>query len=177
MTEEEIIKEVLKGNINTYAEIIKKYKNYIYNLGMSIFNNYTETEDFTQEVFIKLYKNLKKYKSNFNFKTWLYKIAINTAKDFLRKKKFLPVSLEDHKNLIYSEDKVEESIQKNLESQMLLSLIRTLPEKYLNILILRYIENLSYEEIAEVTSKPIGTVKTLLFRAKLLLAKKLKIQI
>lgn len=173
--EVQIINEVLKGNTKAFEQIIHRYKDFIFNLGINFFSNYQDAEDFTQEVFIKIYRNLKNFNFQSNFKTWLYKVAINTAKDFLRKRKIVTSSIEDFENSIYTEEKFEDEIQKDMEAEKILSIIRTLPQKYSTVLILRYVDNLSYEEIAKVISKPVGTVKTLLFRAKLLLMEKLKI--
>ncbi|MCX7911194.1 MAG: sigma-70 family RNA polymerase sigma factor [Endomicrobia bacterium] len=167
INDDETIKEVLSGNIKVFEKVIIKYKDYIYNLGLTILNNHTDAEDLTQETFIKLYKNLNKFRFGANLKTFIYRIAINTAKDMLRKKRHNPTSIEEiHPIFNTSNDK--------LNTQFIITQIKSLPEKYSTVLILRYIEQLSYEEIAEVLKKPVGTIKTLIFRAKIFLNQKIK---
>lgn len=140
-------------------------------------NNHDDANDVTQLTFSKAFKNLEKYKPDFAFSTWLFKIATNNAIDFIRKRKQNTVSL----NTFYHQDDKafeipsnsltpEEATIKKQQILILKSVINQLPAYYMQLIELRYYGEKSYDEIAVELQIPIGTVKARLFRAKGLLA-------
>jgi RNA polymerase sigma-70 factor, ECF subfamily len=131
------------------------------------------TEDILQEVFLKIYKNLNNFDQALKFSSWAYRIAHNEAINHLRKNKTKTLSLEtdeeDAVNLIEvlksDTDIAKETSKKELQEKVQ-ELLRSLPENYKEILILRFLEDLEYTEISDILKKPIGTIGTLINRAK-----------
>jgi RNA polymerase sigma-70 factor (ECF subfamily) len=170
-----LIKEYLNGNKKALEKIYLKYKKPLFNLIWCYVNNIEDTEDLFQTVFEKLIKNIHKYKpqKNSQFKTYLFKIAINSAKDFLRKKKLLKfIKLENVKK-IGEEDKNMEIIENSDIMQFLKNEIMKLPAKYRDVIILIYQQNLKYSEVSKILGKPIGTIKFRVNYAISLLKKRL----
>ena len=162
-----------------YSEIMKSYKNSIYFTILKMIKNRDDAEDLTIEAFSKAFKNLHKFKKEFTFSTWLFRIATNNTIDFIRKKKLLTTSI--HTSL---KDEAGQNIEldikdsnlnpneitiKNEKIIIVRQLVNKLPEKYQNLVKLRYFKELSYKEIAIKTNSPLGTIKAQLFRARDLL--------
>ncbi|MDD4290434.1 MAG: RNA polymerase sigma factor, partial [Patescibacteria group bacterium] len=158
--------------------LIKKYLTKIYNFVFSIVLDKDCANDVTQDVFVKVWKNLKKFKKNKNFKTWLYAIARNTSIDYLRKKKninFSDLENDENENIlekIPSEELLADEILeiKNL-AEILQDAINNLSEKYRTVLLLHYKNDLTFDEISKIIKKPIDTVKSQYRRALILLRK------
>lgn len=171
------VKRYINGDNRSLEIIYNKYKNRLLRIIWSYVYDIHDAEDILQTLFLKLIKGLKKYKpyKNVKFRTWLYKVASNTAKDFLRKKKYV-LNIEDMKN--YIEDKYEKVYKKIESIEMLKELqmrVMYLPLKYREVINLIFFESLKYEEVASILNKPIGTVKSRLNYALNLLRKKLKV--
>jgi RNA polymerase sigma-70 factor (ECF subfamily) len=138
-----------------------------------IVGEYEAALDVTQEVFIKVYNSLAKYSSDYKFSTWLYRIAHNAAVDHLRRNSVSPQSLEsenaDGSFEIQIESRTATPEQEHERSEWRSEIevvVELLPAAYKELIILRHGRDLSYDEIAEVTSLPLGTVKNRLFRAR-----------
>ena len=168
-----------KNDQKAYSEIMKSYKNSIYFTILKMIKNRDDAEDLTIEAFSKAFKNLHKFKKEFTFSTWLFRIATNNTIDFIRKKKLLTTSI--HTSL---KDEAGQNIEldikdsnlnpneitiKNEKIIIVRQLVNKLPEKYQNLVKLRYFKELSYKEIAIKTNSPLGTIKAQLFRARDLL--------
>ena len=171
----QVVERILRGESEVFAVLLKRYQIPIINYVYRMMGNYDTAVDLSQEVFLKVYLSLDKYDKTYKFSTWLYKIASNQTIDYLRKKKLNVVSI-DHvpdseeegrpfeipsnnpgpEELFFSKD-----LQERIES-----LLETLPEDYKELLVLRHVNGLSYNEIAEVTNLPLGTVKNRIFRAR-----------
>ncbi len=130
-----------------------------------------DAKDLTQDVFLKVYKALPKFRGDANIYTWIYRIAINTANTFLKKRgRIQSTSIEDLE---------DHSLQFNLNNEenlkaLLKSKIEELPEHYKDVLLLHYFEGFDYKEISDVLGINIGTVKSRLFRARELLSQKMR---
>ena len=145
--------------------------------------NDSDVEDLVQETFIKAYKALDKFKFNYSFSAWIYRIASNNTIDFLRKRRFdtfsidKPIGNAEDENYFEIEDN-SYSPDADLISEQKADIIRaaidTLPENYREIILLRHEEELDYKAIAEQLDLPLGTVKAHLFRARKLLYEELK---
>jgi len=163
------------GDQKAYAEIMQRYKDSIYYMALKMVNNKDDAMDLTVETFAKAFENLDKYKPEYAFSTWLFRIATNNSIDFIRKKKLNVVSLdllsEDEGGDFYLQvpaeglNPEETSIRKQ-ESEKLKNMVEQLPLRYRTLIVLRYYEELSYEEISQQLGIPIGTVKAQLFRAR-----------
>lgn len=163
------------GDQKAYAELMQRYKDSIYFMALKMVNNKDDAMDLTVETFGKAFENIEKYKPDFAFSTWLFRIATNNCIDFIRKKRLNVVSLQS----ISEEDKEEKQLQiasdslnpeqtsiKKQESEKLKSIVDQLPQRYRTLIILRYYDEQSYEEIAQQLDLPLGTVKAQLFRAR-----------
>lgn len=180
----EIVEKVLKGDIDAFSEIIDKYEKMIYNLAYRIFNNASDAEDITQEVFIKVYKNIYKCEGKQNIKTWIYTIAYNTCIDEVRKRKgknniSLDIELEGEENNFSLDIPSNEPTPENalIEKEGLLEIeqaINSLNEINKSLIFLRDIKGFSYNEISEITGLNIGTVKSRINRARNILKNILK---
>ena len=170
---------ITKNDQNAYSEIMKSYKNSIYFTILKMIKNRDDAEDLTIEAFSKAFKNLHKFKKEFTFSTWLFRIATNNTIDFIRKKKLattsIHTSLKDEAGQNIEWDKKDSNLNpneitvKNEKKIIVRQLVNKLPEKYQNLVKLRYFEELSYKEIAHKTNSPLGTIKAQLFRARDLL--------
>src|SRR5438046_9652158 len=135
--------------------------------------NYDAALELTQEVFIKVYNSLSRYRSEFKFSTWIYKIAHNAAIDHLRRhavrEQALVTGPESERREISIESRrltPEQESEREERRAEIESVVRLLPAAYRELIVLRHSHDLSYDEIAEVTGLPLGTVKNRLFRAR-----------
>ena len=173
-----------KKDLDAFECLIKKHQNLVRSLVYKFFPNSEDFDDVSQEVFIKIFKNIESYKFTSSFSTWLYSVAVNTCKDKLRsnknKQKRLVSTDEDCLHQIPDSRKgtAEQTILQNEEQAYLLQEINKLPEKHRIPLVLHDIEEVSYEEIAKICDCPVGTVKSRIFNArnKLRIALQEKIQ-
>ena len=176
-TDAQLVALTLK-NQEYYYHLMKRYESsltsYIYRLsGMKR----TDIQDILQEVFILAYQNLNDYDENFKFSSWIYRIARNYTISMLRKnpKYAQNISWDEHdlEQLIQSDFNLEESFIQKIGCEDLLQIINLLPLKYREVIILKFIEEKDYQEISDILKKPIGTVGTLINRARKMLSKEI----
>ena len=171
-----IDKATVENDEQAFAELMKRYKKPVYHMILKMVRNVDDAEDLTIEAFAKAFKNLKRFKKDYTFSTWLFRIATNNAIDFIRKKKLETMSLDSsYKDdsgeavKIDVEDNELNPMEETIKSQKI-ELIRVfvdkLPPKYQRLVKLRYFDELSYEEIAKELEAPLGTVKAQLHRAR-----------
>jgi len=167
-----LINSILNGNKSAFHYITDEWYDVMLYHIKAIVKNKETAEDLTNELFIKVYDNLHLFKPEHKFSTWLYKIATNSAIDYLRKQKLQPDiqhQTEDHHQIADNNTPESESIKKQ-NYATLEDAINKLKPQYRNIIKLRYYKELSYEEIANRLHIPIGTVKASVHRAKIKLA-------
>ncbi|MDY3033171.1 MAG: sigma-70 family RNA polymerase sigma factor [Odoribacter sp.] len=174
-----IVKRAIAGDEKAYGELFKRYKDSVYFMILKMVNNRADAEDLTFEAFEKAFGSLNFYSPQFAFSTWLFKIASNNTIDFIRKKRAKLVSLEyddinqDERGYIYSipADVLtpEEEIVRMQRASFLRKQVAMLKGRYRRLIELRYFDEYSYDEIADVLGIPLGTVKAQLFRARELL--------
>ena len=177
-TDEQIVVLTLK-NQDYYLCLMKRYEAKLLNYILKISNiNREDAEDILQEVFVKAYQNLNDFDLNFIFSNWIYSIAHNTAISAFRKKKVRPqtVSWEDKdlNNILKPTLDVEDASLQKLTHKQILKIINQLPLKYKDVLILKFVEGKDYREISDILHKPMGTIATLINRAKKSLKQELK---
>jgi RNA polymerase sigma-70 factor (ECF subfamily) len=171
-----IDKATIENDEQAFAELMKRYKKPVYHMILKMVRNVDDAEDLTIEAFAKAFRNLKRFKKDYTFSTWLFRIATNNAIDFIRKKKLetmsLDTSFKDDSGeavTIDVEDNELNPMEETIKSQKI-ELIRVfvdkLPPKYQRLVKLRYFDELSYEEIAKELEAPLGTVKAQLHRAR-----------
>jgi RNA polymerase sigma factor (sigma-70 family) len=173
-----LVSRAREGDQKAYADLMHRYKDSIYFMALKMVNNKEDAMDLTVETFAKAFEKLDKYQPEFAFSTWLFRVGTNNCIDFIRKKKLNTTSINgmvdddgDERPLQIKADSLnpEEASMKKEQSATLKVLIDSLPQRYRNLIVLRYFDELSYEEIAEQLDLPLGTVKAQLFRARYLL--------
>jgi RNA polymerase sigma-70 factor (ECF subfamily) len=177
-TDEQIVVLTLK-NQDYYLCLMRRYEAKLLNYILKISNiSREDAEDILQEVFVKAYQNLNDFDLNFKFSNWIYSIAHNTTISAFRKKKVRPQTIswedEDLNNILkYTLDIEDTSLQK-LSYKQIVKIINQLPLKYKDVLILKFVEGKDYREISDILHKPMGTIATLINRAKKSLKQELK---
>ncbi len=164
MEDAELIRQVLAGRHEQYALLVQRYQEPLIGFLRRFFGNEEEVFDCAQEAFLAAYRNLWRYSFEHSFRAWLYSIARNRAIDMLRKRKH-EVPLEYEPEVESSNSPEEEWIKKE-KTFFIREVLEELPEHYRNALYLRYMQELSYEEIAQVLNVPVSSVKTYLHRGK-----------
>jgi len=164
----ELVKMTLSGDRRAYRELVEKYQQRIYAIAFGVLHNREDALDVSQDVLIKAYRKLSKFRGASSFYTWLYRITINMAIDYRRKRKnVVQVEYDDRIGADEESEKpsmktVTESPAEALErkelNKVVMDAIASLPDEQKTVLILREIEGLAYEEISEVTGVSIGTV-------------------
>jgi RNA polymerase sigma-70 factor (ECF subfamily) len=177
MEENILAEQSREGNEDAYGALVKKYKTKVFNLAYSFTRDRATADDLAQEVFIKAYYSLGKFRFKSGFGTWLYRLAVNHFKDYLRKqKKVKYIPFQDFREEAkFSEEEKRRNAQSQEKQQkvkLIRQVLRTLPDKYQIILTLRDIQGHSYEEIAQILKLSPGTVDSRLHRARKLLKKK-----
>ncbi|MFC3415784.1 RNA polymerase sigma factor [Algoriphagus hitonicola] len=162
-----------------YATLMKRYKKAVYFMILKMIRDADDAEDLTMEAFAKAFKNLHRFKKDYTFSTWLFRIATNNAIDFIRKKKLKTMSLnttmsDDSGNSVNidvedGDNNPQDEFIKSQRIEMVRIFVDKLPAKYRKLVQLRYFDELSYEEIAQELEKPLGTVKAQLHRSRELL--------
>ncbi len=172
MDDQEIIQSILSGDQNAYALLVRKYQNRIYSHCVSMLSDFSLAQDAVQEVFIKAYQSLNKFRAQSTFYTWLYRIASNHCLDILRKKSrnkseswesLLEKKGEKIHELLTAE-KPEKSRSERRE--LIESVLAQLNPDYRVILVLREIDGLSYDEISQTLNCSLDAVKARLKRAR-----------
>lgn len=177
------ISEVLKGDQNAYGEVVELYKDKVFQLCYRMLGNRHDAEDIAQEAFIRAYININSFNLNKKFSSWIYRIATNLCIDRMRKKKpdyFLDAEVPGTEGLtMYSQVASKSPLpETELESMELQETVQAeiikLPEKYRSVIVLKYMEELSLNEISEILDLPLGTVKTRIHRGREALRQQLK---
>ena len=170
-----IVRKVLQGDVNAFEKLVTEYEKAVYAIAQRMTGNPEDAADMTQETFIKAYNSLSSFRGDSKFSVWLYRIANNVCLDFLRSKNRRPtvsLSAEDDDGEETQLDIADESQSPELllESSLTRDAVRrgldSLPPDYKQILLLREIQGLSYEEIAAALGIESGTVKSRIFRAR-----------
>ncbi len=174
----DIIEKALHGDENAYSELLKLYKDPIYYFLWKKIRNKNDANDLTMETFSKAFNNLTQYSSNYPFSTWLFRIAINSYIDFIRRKKNTinyvdsDINFNDpsNHNFTCNTPNPEDLLIESQNINELHNMIMSLKPMYTKLILLRYCDELSYEEISTKTNIPITTIKTRLHNARKILA-------
>jgi len=163
----------LGGDQAAFADLVSRYQSAVYNMAYRMLGDPTEAEDAAQEVFVRAWNQLHTFQMDRRFSTWLLSIASHYAIDMLRRRK--PTApLDDVALFVESNDPApEELAEQGEQREVVKRLLNTLPEKYRSVTVLRYYNDLSYDEIARMTGLTESAVKTQLHRARKMLADQL----
>ncbi len=179
----ELIKRVKRGDKRAFDLLVKKYQGRIVQLINRYVKDPAEALDIAQETFLKAYRALPSFRGESAFYTWLYRIAINTAKNHLSSRARRPSDTEvdlseteqfEMETRLKHEETPEEILMSEEVAQAVKEAIEALPEELKTAIILRELEGMSYEEIAQVMGCPVGTVRSRIFRAREAIDKRLR---
>ncbi|MFO7942461.1 MAG: sigma-70 family RNA polymerase sigma factor [Bacillota bacterium] len=176
MDEERLVDLARSGDVSAFESLVEEYDGRIYNMAFRMLGNPEDARDVTQETFLKAYSSLSRFRGDSSFSTWVYRIAKNACLDFLRRRSRGTVFSLDQP-LDTEEGELERQVPGDLPDPEEVALdsevrravseaIANLPPHHRSIIVLRDIEDLSYEEIAEVLEVELGTVKSRLYRAR-----------
>lgn len=182
----DLVNAFKKGDYPAFEKIVLKYQDRVYNLCYRFLGDKQEAEDSAQEIFIKVYRALKGFKFKSSFYTWLYRIVINTCKNRVKSVEYRRsksrISLDDDQEktdygistVAAKDDLPDTNLEHREKIKRIQEAINSLPPDQKTVVILRDIEGLSYDEIADITKNRLGTVKSKLSRARLGLRNKLE---
>jgi RNA polymerase sigma-70 factor (ECF subfamily) len=166
------------GDQDAFALLVQRHQRRVFNLVYRMLQQYEEANEVTQETFLAAWQGLAGFRGNALFSTWLYRIAYNCALKQLEQRKrdnALQVAIQAEQiELVNSDEKVSAQLEARDRQKLIREHLLTLPAKYRIVLILRHLQEMTYEEMAEILTLPIGTIKTHLFRARNLLKERLE---
>lgn len=186
ITDIDLIKQCQEGSLGAFDELVLKYQKKVFNLAYRLLNNYDEANDIAQEVFVRVFRSIKGFRQESAIFTWLYRITVNLSKNRLKvlaRERRKTESLDEP--IITPEGEMKREVSQNdpLPSEVLMgkeraelieAALASLGDEFRAVVALRDIEGLSYEEVARILKINIGTVKSRLHRARMLLKEKLK---
>ena len=175
--ETELVTRAQSGDRNAFSELVRTHSQGVLNVIYRMCGNMQVAEDAAQESFIQAWLRLPSYRPKSSLRNWLYRIAVNTAIDMLRKeKRILPGAVEDF-SLTDSDPGPEALVSNSEQMELVQEAVLTLPDASRAVLVLREFEGLSYQEIADALEIPVGTVMSRLNYARKLLREKLEVQL
>ena len=170
-----VIRAVLDGDANAFELLVKEYEKNVYNLALRMTGNSEDAYDMSQEAFIKAYNSLHSFRGDSKFSVWLYRIVSNVCLDFLRsrgRKATVSLSMENDDGEEVELDIADEAsspqalLDRSLTRDAVRRGLQSLPPDHREILLLREIQGMSYDEIARILDLEVGTVKSRIFRAR-----------
>jgi RNA polymerase sigma-70 factor (ECF subfamily) len=177
-TDEELASLVQQGQIEEFGKLMKRYSAKLFRYGKQFLKDVDNIEDVVQDVFIKTYKNINSFDTSQRFSPWIYRIAHNTYINAIKKQNSGPLYLFDFDTIISHTVVEEDQATKEREQKEIKEIVdkglSEIEPKYREILVLYYIEDLSYKEISDILQVPIGTVGVRVMRAKKILKEKYK---
>lgn len=180
-TDEELVAAILDGEAALYTDLVERYRGRLINYLNRFLGNVHESEELSQEVFLRVYRALDRYNPKYRFSTWLFRVAKNAAIDLIRKRRLKLVPMQRvgvdgqaQEREFESEERDPYRTLRNLERRQAIgAAIDGLKEEYRELIQLRHFAEMTYEEIAEFKGMPLGTVKNKLFRGRRMLKARL----
>ena len=180
-TDEELVAAILEGEAALYTDLVERYRGRLINYLNRFLGNPQESEELSQEVFLRVYRALDRYNPQYRFSTWLFRVARNAAIDLIRKRRLKLVPMQRvgtdgqaQEREFESEERDPYRTLRNLERRHAIgAAIDGLREEYRELIQLRHFAEMTYEEIAEFKGMPLGTVKNKLFRGRRMLKARL----
>lgn len=181
LEDDRLVKRAISGDQDAFKALMNKYQKPLYYHIVKMVKNNEQVEDIIQESFVKAFSNLNSYNTNYAFSTWLYRITTNHTIDYLRKKKLKTTSINEPVRAkdgemefqIVGNAETDRKIIRKERKKIVSDAIQNLPEKYREVIEMRHLEEMSYQEISEQLDLPLGTVKAHIFRAREMLYKAL----
>jgi RNA polymerase sigma-70 factor (ECF subfamily) len=169
LDEDELIRSCIAGEESAFTQLVEDHQDMVLSIARRLGAGKEQAEDIAQEVFLRVYRNLDKFSGKSKLSTWIYRIAYNTTVELWRRRKetiSFDFLLEEGWQPESYDQSPDESTERVEQMRLLQGLIGNLPEKYRGVIVLFYLQDKSYEQVAEIMSLPLGTVKTYLHRAK-----------
>jgi RNA polymerase sigma-70 factor, ECF subfamily len=164
-----------RGDQDAFAQLVQRYQRRIFNLIFRMLQQYDEATEITQETFLAAWQGLPSFRGDARFPTWLYRIAYNCSlKQLEQRKRDQALQAAIQAEQLLQSDNADAELEAHDRQTMVQEQISNLPAKYRIVLILRHLQEMTYEEMAETLTMPIGTIKTHLFRARNLLKERLE---
>lgn len=163
-----LLKKIKEGDDEAYIQLVSPFRERLYRKAISMVKDGDDAEDIVQDALISGYRSIRNFRADSGVYTWLYRIVVNKSKDMLAKRKRAKESSMDDKEYQVTDGRLgfEKKIELSDESNYLISKINGLEDLYKEVIELRYFEEMSYAQIAEVLGTNVGTVKSRLFKAK-----------
>lgn len=174
--DETLMKRFQDGDEHAFVQLVGRYQDRLHNFLFRYTRNRQDCEDLAQETFIRVYRKRDSYKPIARFSTWMYTIALNLARsDFRKRNKMQLVSIHEDptepnsRDMVFESDEVkpDRALENKMDMELLEDALAQLTEEYRDAVVLRDIQQLSYEEIAEITDTPMGTVKSRINRGRI----------
>jgi RNA polymerase sigma-70 factor (ECF subfamily) len=180
----QIVAKVLDGDTGAFSDLVRRHHERVYNTVFGLVGDLDEADDLAQEAFLKAFRSLRRFRGQSLFSTWLYRIAVNCSLDHLKSKhRRSTVSLDEYQDIqefpsIWrrNTEDADVGVQRRELQEILEIALDALPEEYRVTFVLREIEGMAYEEIAELLKCSVGTVKSRLFRGRAKLRESLQFQ-
>jgi RNA polymerase sigma-70 factor (ECF subfamily) len=182
-----LIEDFKQGDRQSFNRLVLKYQKPILNLCIRLLGNFQDGEDAAQETFVKVYRNIHKFKGDAKFATWIYRIGVNHCSNFRKsfwtrlKKKAVNIDEESgdeqanrKKELVDSQDLPSEALERKRKGRKILNALKEMPRRQRELIVLRDLQDLSYNELCTITQMPLGTIKSSLARARAVLREKLE---
>ncbi len=175
IADEDLVNQVVH-NKDVFSILVERYKGAIFNLIYRTIGSSSEAEDLAQEVFFQVYRSLPAFRNEARFSTWLYRIALNRCRDWIRGRRRRP-------QILYLDETADEGqpgastegeVVEKEQREAVRGLVQALPDRYREVVVLRYFQDFTYVEIGEILGLPARTVETRLYRAKKMLKDKLE---
>jgi RNA polymerase sigma-70 factor (ECF subfamily) len=179
----QLVQRIQNGEQVAFTLLVRKYQNRVANILTRYVRNSGDIADVTQEVFLKVHRSLPSFRGDSAFYTWLYRITVNKAKNYLTSQSRRPPASDidamdadsyDGSNALRETDEPEAVLRAEEIKKVILTTIESLPAELKSAIILRELEGMSYDEIANIEDCPIGTVRSRIFRAREIIDKQLK---
>jgi RNA polymerase sigma factor (sigma-70 family) len=178
MNDAELVQQILAGNENAFRYLVANHQRLVLHIVGRVVKQQEDVEDICQEVFLKVFRKIKKFRGESRLSTWIATIAYNTSISHIRGKARKQEELVDEEARLdlgkTDEWQVQGTVEKEEAKKILLQLIEKLPVQYRTVLTLFHLEEFSYKEVEEITGMPEGTIKSYLSRARKLLKDKLE---
>ena len=177
----QLVKASQQGDQDAFALLVRRHQRRVFNLSLRMVQDYEDASEATQEAFVAAWQGLPSFRGEARFATWLYRIAYHCCLRRLERRKrerCLQAVIEAEQILdgMHKEQRVEDILERRDRLAVVRKQMEQLPAKYRSVLVLRHLQEMSYEEMAAVLSMPVGTIKTHLFRARNLLKERLLAQ-
>ncbi|HEY9775174.1 MAG TPA: RNA polymerase sigma factor [Planktothrix sp.] len=166
----ELVRASLSGNLKAYETLVRRYQKLVYNMLYQMTHSHEQAADLTQEAFLRAFRGLNGFRTDAPFKPWLLRIATNACLNDLRGRKqvdSLEETLEENpQDEPAARDNVEAEVEQRISQQQLGEALQQLSPRQRQVFVLRYVHDLPYEQIGQITGEPVTTIKPLLFRIR-----------